>query len=156
MELLVNPRAKKIIYWLVFGSGVFFLLAAIPCYFGDRAYLRNARPYEAKIVNFVKMEGSQTDGTYYYTIATFESDGQRKTVKSSYGQGMDAFDRKQKIGGKLAILYRDGDESFRDDTFTGRWLWSFVMLLMAGLSLFSVAVCWVIFKLSSLLQFKKQ
>lgn len=155
MELAVNDRAKKVIYWIVFGSGVAFLLAAIPCYFSDRAFIRDARPYEATIVDFVKMEGRDSDHPGYYTVVTFDCNGQSKTLESISGGSMDSFDRKQKIGSKLAVLYRDGDESFREDTFAGRWLWSMVMLIMAGLSFFSLPVCWVIFKLSSLLQFKK-
>lgn len=155
MELMVNDRAKKVIYWITFGCGVAFLLAAVPCYFGDRAYLRDARPYDATIVDFVRMEGPQRDGTYYYTIVRLKCNGADKTLKSTAGYGMDAFDRKQKIGRKLAVLYRDGDDNFRENTFMERWLWSGIMLIMAGLAFFSLPVCWVIFKLSSLLQFKK-
>lgn len=154
MELAVNDRAKKVIYWLVFGSGVLFLLMAIPCYFSDRAFLRDARPYEATIVDFVKMEGSQTDGTYYYTIVKIKINGVGKTLKSTGGYGIDAFDRKQKIGSKLAVLYRDGDETFRENTLMERWLWSGIMLLMAGMSFLSLPICWVIFKIPSWLPIK--
>ena len=76
-------------------------------------------------------------------------------MKSTSGYGMGAFDRKQKIGGKLAVLYRDGDENFRENTFMERWLWSGIMLIMAGLSFFSLPVCRVIFKMPALPQFKK-
>jgi len=58
-------------------------------------------------------------------------------------------------GRKLAVLYRDGDENFRENTFMERWLWSGIMLIMAGMSFISLPVCRVIFKMPALPQFKK-
>jgi len=64
MEIMVNDQVQKSDLLDYFRLRRLFFAGGDPL-LGNRAYLRTARPYEAKIVDFVRMEGSQKDGAYF-------------------------------------------------------------------------------------------
>lgn len=149
----MGRKNMKWVYRLLYATTVISLLLAVIFFFAARSYLKEARLYDATIVAIVKASDFPSE-QQEVMVAKFSVNGVEMEKRSKVARGFEPSEKKELIGLKTAIFYRDGDAYFTENTFFSKWCGAFISCVFGIASLVSILTCRIIEKMANALEQK--
>ncbi|MPN31084.1 hypothetical protein SDC9_178558 [bioreactor metagenome] len=120
------------------------LVLAIVFYFRVRSELNGSIRTTGVVTRFVL-----EDRCYFPVVTVTNSEGKKQTLTSNFGKNMNRQERLNLLKTEIPIFYREGEESFSEDTFLAKWFFALFFLVQVGGLLLLLLILFVVDKILS-------